>query len=701
MACNHEFEFYPGVDKCPACNGAWLDAQYDYQTVAQIWKNGLLGRINSLWRYVELLPVADPEKIVTMGEGQTPLVRASKTQQRLNHPNIFIKDERLAPTSSFKDRQAAVAVTAMNEAGIRECVLASTGNAAVAYAAYCARADIKLWLFLTSMVPAAKMRESALYGAEVIKVAGTYDQAKKVAADFAARRDIHLDKGAKAIPGKESMKTVAFEIATELASCLRPQAHGRWQAPDWYLQAVSGGIGPLGVQKGFEELFGMGLIDRVPKIGIIQVAGCSPMVQAFQAGKAKADAVIPETRITVLSTGDPGVGYELLYQVNQKYGGYMLAVSDEEAFGAMRLLAKTEGYSVEPATAVAFAGLDKMVKQGIIRPDEIVVVSCSGHTFPVEKHIMDEESVVDVRLAHPAEAVPGAPLDGLGSALERLDEQVTTIVVIDDNPMDSRLIRRLLQAKKPYRIFEANSAPEGLQIIRDRLPDLVVSDLTMPEMDGFTLLEELKKDPLTAKIPVIVVSAKDLTPEDKKRLSRQATSIWAKGSFSTQDLVEHVVETLSGSGGDVARGREAVKEVKSAVAAEPSESIAEAQEVKKILLIEDNPMDARLISRMLEKGRSLEIKQVQAGRKALEVIRAEEPHLIVLDLIIPDMNGFQILEALRKDKDLDAIPVIVITSKDLSQAERQFLTSQGVNSMWRKDKLDRKKLVADVEAQLE
>ncbi|MFC1976146.1 pyridoxal-phosphate dependent enzyme [Chloroflexota bacterium] len=700
MECNQEFEFYAGLDKCPACNGVWLDAQYDYEAVAEIWKNGLQGRVNSLWRYVELLPVVDTGQIITMGEGQTPLARATRTQERLAHPTIFIKDERLAPTSSFKDRQAAVSITAMQEAGIGECVLASTGNAAVAYASYCARADIKLWLFLTSMVPAAKMREAALYGAEVIKVAGTYDQAKKVSADFAARRNIHCDKGAKAIPGKESMKTVAYEIAAELAVCL--DGNGPWKAPDWYLQAVSGGIGPLGVQKGFEELYKMGLIDRVPKIGVLQVTGCSPMVQAFAAGKSKANSVVPETRITVLSTGDPGMGYELLYQANQTYGGYMLSVSDEEAFNAMRLLAKTEGYSVEPATSVAFAGLDKMVEQGIIKSDEVVVVNCSGHTFPVEKHIMDEESVVDVRLAQPAAATPGVPLDGLGSALERLDEQVTTIVVIDDNPMDSRLIRRLLQAKKPYRVFEANSAVEGLQIIRDRLPDLVVSDLTMPEMDGFALLEELKKDPITAQIPVIVVSAKDLTPEDKMRLSSQATSIWAKGAFSTQDLVEHVVETLSKSDGDTIPAPTPESPVTEETelppkAAEPAPDI----EVRRIVLIEDNPMDARLISRILQMNRPLDVKQVQAGREALKVIHEEEPHLIVLDLIIPDMNGFQILEALRQDKALDAIPVIVITSKDLSRAERQHLTSQGVYSMWRKDKLDRKKLVADVESQLE
>jgi threonine synthase len=705
LECNQELEFYPGLDKCSACNGSWLDARYDYETVAKIWKDGLPDRVNSLWRYVELLPLVDSEKIITMGEGQTPLIRATRIQKRLEHPNIFLKDERLSPTSSFKDRQAAVAATAMHEAGIRECVLASTGNAAVAYAAYCARADIKLWLFLTSMVPAAKMREAALYGAEVIKVTGTYDQAKKIAADFAARRKIHFDKGAKSIPGKESMKTVAFEIADELANCLCSTENVPWKAPDWYIQAVSGGIGPLGVQKGFEELYKMGLIDRIPKIGVTQVTGCSPMVQAFAAGKSKADPVVPETRITVLSTGDPGLSYELIYNANQIYGGYMIDVSDEETFNAMRLLARTEGYSVEPATAVAFAGLDKMVERGVIKPDEIVVVNCSGHTFPVEKHIMDMESVMDVRLAQPAETVPGTLLDGLGSALERLDEQVTTIVVIDDNPMDSRLIRRLLQARKPYRVFEANSAMEGLEIIRDRLPDLVVSDLTMPEMDGFALLEELKKDPITAQIPVIVVSAKDLTPEDKKRLSRQATSIWAKGAFSTQDLVEHVVETLSKSE-SVGVMPLPIPEEEVAKEAVPSLAVTSPEpgrdfEAKRIVLIEDDPMDARLISRILQMNRSLDVKQVQAGREALKVIREEKPHLIVLDLIIPDMNGFQILEALKQDKDLDAIPVIVVTSKDLSKTERQHLMSQGVYSLWQKDKLDRKKLVADVEAQLD
>ncbi len=217
LECGHQFNFFAGLDRCPACNGVWLDAQYNYSDVAKIWQAGLTGRVGSLWRYMELLPVTEPRHLVSMGEGYTPLTRATKLQARMGHPAIYIKDERQSPTSSFKDRQATVAVTNLVHAGIKECVLASTGNAAAAYSAYCARADVKLWVFLTSMVPAAKMREAALYGAEVVKVTGTYDQAKKVAADFAVRRGIHFDKGAKAVPGKESMKTVAYEIAEELA----------------------------------------------------------------------------------------------------------------------------------------------------------------------------------------------------------------------------------------------------------------------------------------------------------------------------------------------------------------------------------------------------------------------------------------------------------------------------------------------------
>jgi CheY-like chemotaxis protein len=223
-------------------------------------------------------------------------------------------------------------------------------------------------------------------------------------------------------------------------------------------------------------------------------------------------------------------------------------------------------------------------------------------------------------------------------------------------------------------------------------------------MDGFTLLEELKKDPLAAHIPVIVVSAKDLTPEDERRLAGQTSSIWLKGSFSTHDLVDHVVTTLSDSNGDdtVVSSSPHQNEKQST----PQDEVTSPQsttfyETKKVVLIEDNPTDARLISRILQSSRPLDIKQVQTGEDAIEVIKAEAPHLIVLDLLMPDKSGFQILEELRNNKELDAIPVIVITAKDLSEREKQSLKFNGVRSMWQKGRLDREKLIAHVEAQLE
>ena len=181
----------------------------------------LAGRGRGLWRYRELLPLRDRPTSSSLGEGGTPLIHATNLGLMLGRPNLFVKDERQGPTGSFKDRQAALAVSVMKENGLTEAVVASTGNVAIAYAAYCARAGIKLYAFLTSLVPAEKMRECALYGAQVIKVTATYDRAKELAAQFAAQRGMYFDRGLRSIAAVESMKTIAFELAEQLAELLR------------------------------------------------------------------------------------------------------------------------------------------------------------------------------------------------------------------------------------------------------------------------------------------------------------------------------------------------------------------------------------------------------------------------------------------------------------------------------------------------
>jgi threonine synthase len=522
--------FVPAI--CKHCQSQWLEARYDYDAFKRELLRGLPNRPANLWRYSDILPLNDPASLDLYPAGGTPLWLSGRYAPGLGAGSVFIKDERYGPTSSFKDRQAAVAVAAMNENNVREAVIASTGNAAVAYAAACARAGIKLWVFMTSLVPQEKLREAALFGAEVIRVSGNYDQTKQIASQFAQRRHLLLDRGASSVPARESMKTIAYEIVEQLG----------WRAPDWYVQSVSGGLGPLGVYQGFKEMFSMGLISRIPKLAVIQAEGCSPMVRAFKDGKDTAEPVIPDTRIIILSTGDPGKSYTYLWNLTQRFGGTMESVTDLEAYSAMRSLAKSEGMAVEPATAVAFAGLEKMLKNGAIRPDERVVVNCTGHTFPVEKHVLEDQFAVDVHLS---EDQTPAPREGLQAALENLDEKATTVLLVDDNEDDALLIRRLLEARKTYRVYLARDGWEGLALARQKIPDLIVSDLMMPGIDGFGLVEELKLDPRTKDIPIVVVSAKDISPEERKRLNGHIEALYQKGSLSTRKFVDQVIQVIA------------------------------------------------------------------------------------------------------------------------------------------------------------
>lgn len=548
MDCGHRTLYNATSVSCPKCGGEWRETIYDLQSLKATFTSLIHNRPFNLWRYKELLPVRNNPTELTLGEGGTPLIRAANLGMMLGIPNIFIKDERQGPTTSFKDRQAAVTIAALKEAGITEAVIASTGNVAISYSAYAARAGIKLWAFITSLVPPVKMRETALYGTQVVKVTGNYDQAKKVAARFAQQRALYVDKGVRSITTVDAMKTISFELAEQLTSVLGPPGRSnhptaKWRAPDWYIQSVSGGMGPVGVLKGYQELLEMGLVDKIPAVANVQAAGCAPMVHAWKDGKSVADPVLtPRTHIATLATGDPGRTYTLLRERMLKAnGGTFESVTDEEAFKAMHILAKMEGISVEPATAVAFAGLIKMVRNGQITPSDVVVVNCTGHTIPVEQEVIGDNWAKDV--AYPSEGIEAiAPVeDGLLAALNRVtDDRYPRVAIVDDHPHVRLLIRRILQAQGEYDLFEAEDGKSALEMIQAKKPDLVILDLMMPEMDGFSVLDALRKDPNTASTPVIVVTAQELTSEEKSRLEGQIQSLMQKGDFMSDELLEEV-----------------------------------------------------------------------------------------------------------------------------------------------------------------
>ncbi|HRE49653.1 MAG TPA: threonine synthase [Aggregatilineales bacterium] len=533
--CGTEHPYERPLAACPVCGENVLKARYDLTALRRSgWIDTIMRREPGLWRYHELLPLFDTEKIVSLGEGGTPLLHARNLGDVLGLKHLYIKDERQGPTASFKDRQASVAISVMVEQGVREAVVASTGNVAIAYSAFAARAGIKIWAFLTSMVPGEKMREVAIYGGEVIKVTGTYDQTKVVANSFAKSKGLYVDRGIKSIAAVESMKTLAFEIAQQLG----------WRSPDWFIQAVSGGMGPIGVAKGFEELLALGMVDKVPALGIIQSTGCAPMVHAYKQGRRVATPIEnPQTVIATLSTGDPGRGHELLFDLITQHGGTMEDASDEEAFTTTKLLAKTEGLSVEPATAVAFAGLVKLVKRGIIKPDDVVVMNCSGHTFPVEKQILGDQYARSVDVTAQSGRI-SLPAEGLLAALQQMEDRVRKVVVIEDNPDAGRLIRRILMAQGNYEVHLATGGAEGVVIVEREKPDVVITDLMMPDIDGFRVINALKADPRTADIPIIVLTAKDLTVQERETLSGQIERLLQKGTFMDEDLLKSIIEAI-------------------------------------------------------------------------------------------------------------------------------------------------------------
>ena len=538
LDCGHKAHYYPTSVTCPQCNSQWREAEYDYEAIAKTLPAQLASRPFDLWRYRELLPIRNPNPSLALGEGGSPLLPAINLRMMLGCPNIYIKDERQGPTGSFKDRQASVTIAALKEAGITEMVAASTGNVAISYSAYASRAGMKLWAFVTSLVPSVKMREIALYGSQVIKITGSYDQCKQVAQEFARQRGLYQDMGARTITSIEAMKTIAFEIVEQITAAQGPSPNTAWRTPDWYVQAISGGMGPLGVHKGFRELKQMGLIDRIPAFAPIQADGCAPMVTSWKKGLEIAEVVkSPQTHIETLATGDPGRAYQFLRTRVDETNGVFESVTDEEAFRAMHVLAKMEGISAEPAAAVAFAGLFKLIRAGVIKPTDTVVVNCTGHTMPAEQSVLGDNWSRDVKFPSREET----PQEGLLAALTQVaPEKFPRIVVVEDTSEARRLIRRILQSQGNFTILEATNGREGLEMIQRELPDLIILDLMMPEMDGFAVLEELRAKPETAAIPVIVATAKELTPEEKNRLGGQIQSLMQKGDFLNDEFLEEV-----------------------------------------------------------------------------------------------------------------------------------------------------------------
>jgi len=354
---------------CEDCFGP-LDVNYIYPT--NIKRELFESRTEkTYWRYFELLPIKDKNNIVSINSGFTPLQKSTNLSTDLRLKSLYIKNDSVNPTFSFKDRPAGVAVSRAKEINLKAVGCASTGNLASATAAHAAVARLPCYIFAPADLEPVKISQALAYGAEFVAVDGTYDDANRVASVIGDSKGIGIVNINMRPYYVEGSKTLAYEVAEQL----------NWQVPDYLVIPVGSGAMLNAICKGFEELCEIGLVNDVSNLKIIaaQPHGCSPVVDAF---KSNSDEIFPvekpNTIAKSLAIGDPGDGIYVLKRLKQ-YHGIAESATNQEIMNGILKLSKTEGIFTEPAGGVSVAVLQKLVENGKIDRDATIVCYVTGN----------------------------------------------------------------------------------------------------------------------------------------------------------------------------------------------------------------------------------------------------------------------------------------------------------------------------------
>lgn len=367
LECSREHHIGDVEYACPVCGGN-LDVLYDYEGIGrQFTKVALAADSNfTMWRYRALLPVADASPVPPLAVGWTPLYDAPRLAAEFGVRQLLVKDDGRNPTASFKDRPSALAVVKAQEAGATVATTASSGNAGAALAGMCASVGMKSVIFVPATTPAAKVAQLQIYGATVVLVEGSYEQACELCLAASARFGWYQRTTGYNPFTAEGKKTAALEIAEQL----------NWQVPDRVLVGVGDGNIIGGLWKGFCDLQSLGWIDRLPKLTGVQAVGAAPLVAAVN-GDGVIRPVDGKTVADGINVGDPRDGTRALRAMRDSGGG-AVAVSDEEIIAAIPRLARATGVFAEPGAAAAFAGFIKLRESGVIQSDEQVVLVVTG-----------------------------------------------------------------------------------------------------------------------------------------------------------------------------------------------------------------------------------------------------------------------------------------------------------------------------------
>ncbi len=368
-SCNKIFPKEQLLNLCTSCHLP-LFARYDIEKAKSvIQKEQLVYRESTMWRYREMMPIEYEENIVSLGEGWTPLVTAKRLGALLGFSNLYLKDESLNPTGSFKARGMSAAISQAKEKGVKKIALPTAGNAGGAAAAYAAKAGQEAYVFMPGDTPAAFQVECEQYGAIVEKIDGIISDCGKIVAQRKEQEgwfDVATLKEPYRVEGK---KTLGYELAEQL----------NWQLPDVIIYPTGGGTGIIGMWKAFAEMEALGWIGaKRPRMISVQAEGCAPIIHAFNEGLDKAP---PFENAKTLASGlrvPSAVGDFLILQSIRESNGCALAVSDDALLAGVKHLGKTEGIFAAPEAGATVASLAMLRDSGQIREDEQIVLFITG-----------------------------------------------------------------------------------------------------------------------------------------------------------------------------------------------------------------------------------------------------------------------------------------------------------------------------------
>ena len=367
-ACEKKYQANQLYNLCDC--GKPLMVAYDLTAAsASMRRDSLAGREPTLWRYREVLPVKNDVNRVSLGEGMTPLFKTDRLAGKLGLRSLYIKDESLNPTGSFKARGMTVAVSMAKELGVNKLAVPSAGNAAGALAAYAARAGLEAFIFMPNDTPRANIVECRETGATVTLIDGLITDCGRIVGERKAAEgwfDVSTLKEPYRVEGK---KTMGYELAEQLD----------WELPDVILYPTGGGTGLIGMWKAFDEMEQMGWIGSArPRFVTVQAEGCAPIVRAFAAG-ASSGADVPSAHTVASGLRVPkAIGDFIMLDILRKSGGTAVAVSDEELVHAVREIGSAEGIFAAPEGAACLPALRRLINDGFVKKDDRVVIFNTG-----------------------------------------------------------------------------------------------------------------------------------------------------------------------------------------------------------------------------------------------------------------------------------------------------------------------------------